>query len=93
MTGDEQAPPSSVGTAPTGDPRRRFLQLSGWLDEEWYLAQIDAGLAAGEDVVAHYLAHGTPRGVAPNPDIARLHRIGAGEDALGQRTARGAGRA
>lgn len=54
------------------DPRHRFLLHSGWLDRSWYDAHAPVGLPSGADPIEHYLTHGAPSGLAPNPTIALL---------------------
>jgi hypothetical protein len=62
------------------DPRRRFLQLSGWLDLEWYRDRSPVEVPPGTDLITHFLTHGAPAGIAPNAHIAALHRIGASDE-------------
>jgi hypothetical protein len=54
------------------DPRRRFLRKSGWLDRNWYLDHAVVPVPPGTDLIDHYLTHGAPAGLAPNPGIAAL---------------------
>jgi hypothetical protein len=54
------------------DPCALFLRRSGWLDREWAAAQTLIEVEAESDPVTHYLEHGAPAGLAPNPHIAEL---------------------
>ncbi len=61
------------------DPRRRFLQLSRWLDRTWYVDRAAVAVPDDADLIAHYLEHGAPAGIAPNQRLEELH-LGRFED-------------
>lgn len=63
------------------DPRYTFLAGTGWLDEDWYRSRAPAPLHEGDDPISHYLTHGAPAGIAPNPGMAYLQRTGSDDGA------------
>jgi hypothetical protein len=67
-----RASDSSVVEPERSDPRHRFLTRAGLLDPDWYAAQTVVPIQPGDDLNRHYLDHGAPTGLAPNPQIARL---------------------
>jgi hypothetical protein len=65
------------------DPRYRFLAESGWFDEAWYRSHAPCPVPDDGDPIVHYLTHGAPAGLAPNPGMAFVQRRAGSDPEVG----------